>query len=265
MPITETNPFFNSELYFVPSDTGYVPSHGQSRTTSARSARIHTFGGARQVQAQTRRTSPAPTSPSQRLALQPTAKAHKCHRDSNARASGAFQRAGVSEADPNFPWHLAQLRPNGLSMALRNLERQSLTHFAPIETRTERRAGKFVTREALAFPGYVFVQPGPHAGGIRAINATRGISKLVALGPEPATVPHDLIEALRLRFSPATEVAVPDFAPGDQVQILEGPLADFVAQVEATAPEGRVYLLIDLMGRATRATVDARHLKAMGA
>jgi transcriptional antiterminator RfaH len=149
-------------------------------------------------------------------------------------------------------------------MALRNLERQSLTHFAPMETRTERRAGKFVTREALAFPGYVFVQPNPDAGGVRAINATRGISKLVALGPEPAAVPHDLIEALRLRFSPAPEVAAPDFAPGDHVQILEGPLADFVAEVEATASEGRVYLLIELMGRATRVAVDARRLKFTG-
>ena len=170
----------------------------------------------------------------------------------------------MTAVDPNLPWYLAQLRPNGLSMALRNLERQSLTHFAPMETRTERRAGKFVTREALAFPGYVFVQPNPDAGGVRAINATRGISKLVALGPEPAAVPHDLIEALRLRFSPAPEVAAPDFAPGDHVQILEGPLADFVAEVEATASEGRVYLLIELMGRATRVAVDARRLKFTG-
>lgn len=169
----------------------------------------------------------------------------------------------MNETVPNLPWHLAQLRPNGLSMALRNLERQSVTVFAPTETRTDRRGQKFVTREAPAFPGYVFVQPSPATGGIRAINATRGITKLVSLGPEPAVVPHDLMAALRLRFAPSFEFPAPEFSPGDRVQILKGPLSEFIAQVEATAPQDRVYLLIDLMGRATRVAVDARHLRGL--
>ena len=169
----------------------------------------------------------------------------------------------MTEADPNLPWHLAQLRPNGLSMALRNLARQSVTVFAPTETRTERRGQNFVTREVPAFPGYVFVQPNRATGGIRAINATRGISKLVTLGPEPAVVHPDLMAALRLRFAPRTDLPAPEYAPGDQVQILTGPLADFIAQVEAAAPKDRVYLLIDLMGRATRVAVDAKHLRGL--
>lgn len=169
----------------------------------------------------------------------------------------------MTQDDPYLPWHLAQLRPNGLAMALRNLARQSVTVFAPTETRTERRGQKFITREAPAFPGYVFVQPAPATGGIRAINATRGITKLVSLGPEPAVVPPDLMAALRLRFAPRVELPPPEFSPGDQVQILTGPLADFIAQVEATAPQDRVYLLIDLMGHATRVAVDAKHLRGL--
>jgi transcriptional antiterminator RfaH len=169
----------------------------------------------------------------------------------------------MTQDDPHLPWHLAQLRPNGLAMALRNLERQSVTVFAPTETRTERRGQKFVTREAPAFPGYVFVQPSQATGGIRAINATRGITKLVSLGPEPAVVPPDLMAALHLRFAPRVELPAPEFSPGDRVQILAGPLAEFIAQVEATAPQDRVYLLIDLMGRATRVAVDAKHLRGL--
>jgi transcriptional antiterminator RfaH len=71
--------------------------------------------------------------------------------------------------------------------------------------------------------------------------------------------------ALRIRFTPRIALPTPDFTPGDRVQILEGPLADFIAQVEATAPNDRVYLLIDLMGRATRVAVDARSIKRAGA
>lgn len=165
--------------------------------------------------------------------------------------------------DPHLPWHIAQLRPNGLSMALRNLERQSVTVFAPTEIRTERRGQKFVTREAQAFPGYLFVQPSPTTGGIRAVNSTRGITKLVSQGSEPAIVADELMEALRMRFAPRVELPAPEFFPGEDVKILDGPLAEFVARVEATAPKDRVYLLIELMGRATRVTVDARQLRSL--
>ena len=160
-------------------------------------------------------------------------------------------------------WFIAQLRPNGLSMALRNLERQGVPHFAPMEARTERRGQKFVTREAPAFPGYVFVQPSAASGGIRAINGTRGITKLVTLGLGPAPVPHELMNALRARFAPRDATPATAFSPGEAVQILDGPLTDFMARVEATAPKDRVYLLVDLMGRATRVTVEAKHLRSL--
>jgi len=169
----------------------------------------------------------------------------------------------MTQDDPHLPWHLAQLRPNGLATALRNLARQSVTVFAPTETRTERRGQKFVTREAPAFPGYVFVQPSAASGGIRAINGTRGITKLVTLGLGPAPVPHELMNALRARFAPRDATPATAFLPGEAVQILDGPLTDFMARVEATAPKDRVYLLVDLMGRATRVTVEAKQLRSL--
>ena len=159
------------------------------------------------------------------------------------------------------PWYLAQLKPNGLGLALRNLERQRVTAFAPRETRTTRRAGKFVTREAPVFPGYVFMQIGQDSCRFRSINATRGIARIVSLGPEPATVPKDVMAALFARFAQQNDTAeAPMFHPGDRVDILEGPLADFAARIEATAPNDRVIVLLDIMGRASRVTLDARHV-----
>lgn len=163
------------------------------------------------------------------------------------------------------PWYLAQLRPNSLAMALRNLSRQSVTYFSPTEARTERRGQQFVTRDAPAFPGYIFVQPDPHGGGIRAVNGTRGISKVVSFGTTPAIISDDLIDALRLRFMSGAERATNIFSPGDHVQVLEGPFTEFIAQIDAVAPKDRVYLLINLMGRETRVVVDAKVLRRTGA
>lgn len=160
------------------------------------------------------------------------------------------------------PWYLAQLKPHGLSLALRNLERQNVTVFAPTETRTIRRAGKFITKPAPVFPGYVFVQIDQDSCSIRSINATRGISRLVCLGPEPATVPQHVMAVLFARFPQADALpAAPRFQPGDMIDIVEGPIADFVGRIEAMAPHDRVIVLLDMMGRISRVTLDARQVR----
>jgi transcriptional antiterminator RfaH len=42
---------------------------------------------------------------------------------------------------------------------------------------------------------------------------------------------------------------------GDPVQIMQGPFSEFVARVEQIAPDQRVWVLIDMMGRTTRIAV----------
>ena len=162
----------------------------------------------------------------------------------------------------NDPWYLAQLKPNSLTIALRNLERQKVSVFAPMETRTTRRAGRFITKQAPVFPGYVFVQIDQEVCTMRSINGTRGISRLVALGPEPAVVPQAVMTTLFQRYADDTDAPpAPRFQPGDSIDILEGPLADFSAQIDALAPNDRVIVLLDLMGRLSRVTLDAHQVR----
>lgn len=164
------------------------------------------------------------------------------------------------------PWYLAQLKPNGLALALRNLERQKFIVFAPTEQRTQRRAGKFITKPAPVFPGYVFVQIGEDSCGIRAINSTRGITRLVALGPEPAIVPRDVMAALFARFAvkEAPDRPLP-FQPADRVGIQNGPFADLVARIEATAPNDRGIVLLEIMGRPLRVTLGTSQIRKLHA
>lgn len=160
------------------------------------------------------------------------------------------------------PWYLAQLKPNGLSLALRNLARQNVTVFAPTETRTSRRAGKFITRPGPVFPGYVFVQIDRETGSFRAINGTRGVSRLVALGSEPSIVPSAVMSALFSRYGgDAEEAPTTDLQPGQLVDIVTGPMANFTAKIEALAPNDRVIVLLDLMGRMSRVTLNTIHVQ----
>jgi transcriptional antiterminator RfaH len=176
--------------------------------------------------------------------------------------NGRDQDGVCMDNNARTPWYLAQLKPNGLSLALRNLERQRVPTFAPTETRTLRRSGTFITKPAPVFPGYVFVQIDQERCSIRSINATRGISRLVSLGPEPSVVPKDVMAVLFARFAQENETTdAPAFQPGDMVDILEGPLAAFAARIEALAPNDRVTILLDIMGRSSRVTLSARQVR----
>ena len=156
-------------------------------------------------------------------------------------------------------WYLVQLKPNGLTRAVANLERQGFQPFVPRERRSVRRAGKFTTVEAPVFPGYIFVQLDREDRGWRVINSTYGVARIVSFGGRPAALPKGLVEAIADHYTEKDE-APPPFAIGDEVILREGPFVDFFAKVEAVDPQHRVHLLIELMGRQSRVVVDARTL-----
>lgn len=154
-------------------------------------------------------------------------------------------------------WYLVQVKPNSLSRALVNLDRQGFGCFVPRERRSVRRSGKFVTAELPVFPGYVFVTLNPDDGSWRAINSTYGVARIVSFGAGPVHLPSGLMLELLARYSPQGEGTSIDLRVGDEVVIREGPFADFVASVEGVDPEQRVHLLIEFMGRHSRVTVEA--------
>lgn len=159
-------------------------------------------------------------------------------------------------------WYLAQLKPNSAKIAERHLKRQGFQTFLPHETTTLRKGGKFVTVERPLFPGYIFVQFDPAQSPWRAINATQGITRLVSFGSTPSPIPNDLMSDL-LKRADATGTDDPEvlFEAGQSVTISSGPFSEFVAQIEELAPDRRVWVLLDIMGGATRVAVQKDQLR----
>lgn len=159
-------------------------------------------------------------------------------------------------------WYLAQLKPNAIQIALRNLARQAFEVFNPTQVVTTRRNGKFAARDSQLFPGYLFVRLDPQAGAWRAVNSTYGIARLVRFGTYPAPVPQALISDLAGRCDPQGRLRPPEVLhPGDPVRLTSGPFADFVSKVEAIAPDQRIWVLLDILGRATRVAVAREELR----
>lgn len=155
-------------------------------------------------------------------------------------------------------WFLAQFKPNSHSIAERNLGRQGFHTFLPLQEKTRGVRGKFVTRLHPLFPGYLFVAFNIATGGWRSVNSTYGITRLVSLGKEPTAVPLDLISQLMLRCDREGKLMPPKLlTSGDRVLLNIGPFADYVATIEAIAPDRRIWMLMEFMGRQTRVAVAA--------
>ncbi|MFN3890310.1 MAG: transcription termination/antitermination protein NusG [Beijerinckiaceae bacterium] len=163
------------------------------------------------------------------------------------------------------PWFLAQVRPNCGHIAERNLRRQGFDVFAPVQYETRRHGARFVTRPQALFPGYIFVSFDPGLAPWRVINSTYGVTKLVTFGRhQPSQIPDELMTALIARCD-ATGALLPPgkFNPGEMVQVVSGPFAQFVATVETLAPQQRVWVLLDIMGGSTRVAVSAGDLRRL--
>ena len=143
-------------------------------------------------------------------------------------------------------------------MAVRGLTRQGFGLFLPKIASDKKKTGGVELPWVPLFPGYIFVRFDPARPAWRAINSTRGVSKLVSFGTSgPRPVPGDLIEALQMRCNENGLLLAPDdLAPGDRVRVLRGPFADLVTEIERVEPDRRIWLLIEIMGRKTRVGVN---------
>ena len=96
----------------------------------------------------------------------------------------------------------------------------------------------------------------------RTINSTYGISKMVTLERDrPAKVPSALMAALFSRTTEgAWQPAEAEFQVGEEARVVSGPFAGAVARIDQVPAKDRIYVLLDLLGRAARVRLSADNL-----
>ena len=142
------------------------------------------------------------------------------------------------------------------------MTRQGFEVFLPMQEITRRKASRFVPDLKPLFPGYMFVNVDSDAAPWRAINSTLGVSRLVSFDGVPKPMPLPLISELMLRCDPTGKLLPPEtLSAGDNVDVLSGPFANFVATVEKVDAEQRVWLLMEFMGQSTRVHVAANQVQ----
>jgi len=156
-------------------------------------------------------------------------------------------------------WCAAFTKPRQEDVAAENLVRQGFRIYLPKLKQSKRRRERWIAVIEPLFPRYLFVAVDFGAHDLSPIRSTRGVIGLVRFGPQPATVPGGFVESLMAAEDPASACHVAGldlFRKGDAVLIASGPLAGTRAIFDAPTPQGRVRLLLDLLGRTHRVLVD---------
>lgn len=158
-----------------------------------------------------------------------------------------------------YNWFVIQSKPGQLLKAQAELEQQGFETYLPLIKTEQIKKGKRLEVEQPLFPGYLFIFLSKDESNWRPIRSTRGVAKLISFGNEPAVVPMEVVNAIRtqLRHSYSEQ----QFSKDDRVSISEGPFKDLQAVFVEYDGEQRAFVLLELLGRWQRMSIELSALK----
>jgi transcriptional antiterminator RfaH len=162
-------------------------------------------------------------------------------------------------------WYVVQTQPNAERKAAAHLTRQGFQTYLPRYLKRRRHARRIDTISAPLFPRYLFVAVDVTSQRWRAIQSTVGVLRLICNGDVPAAVPDGIVEGIWSRENDKGFIDLDDrakFRPGDEVRVLDGVFSASLGIVEGATDNQRVMILLELLGRKVRVSVDADLLVA---
>jgi transcription antitermination factor NusG len=160
-------------------------------------------------------------------------------------------------------WFVAQTLPQREKIAGFHLEAQGFLAFTPCFRKTVRHARKVRETIAPIFPGYVFVAFHLERDRWRSINGTIGVTRLLATQSRPNPVPSGIVEALIATIDESGLVRFDGgLRPGQPVSVMTGPFAKSFGVLTRLDGNGRVRVLMAIMGGLVSVTMDRADLTA---
>ena len=147
-------------------------------------------------------------------------------------------------------WFILQFKPNSHHRAVKNLNRQGFETFLPLHDTTSRKLSQFISTTKPLFPGYMFIRFDRSDSEWHKINNTYGVSRLITFNSIIKSIPTSFVDSLMKRYDLSGQLLpIQKLKKGDQVTVLTGPFANFIATVEKYEADHRIWILMDLMGR----------------
>lgn len=145
-------------------------------------------------------------------------------------------------------WYAVNTLAGKEAIAEINLNRQGYATYVPWRFKSVRHGRRFHQRRTSFFSNYLFVHFDTQRQRWRSINGTIGVRRLIMAGDRPVPIPRGLVEAMIARTRPDGFLSFdPDLMPGREVEVLIGPFANLIGQLDKIDERGRIKVLIECM------------------
>jgi transcriptional antiterminator RfaH len=170
----------------------------------------------------------------------------------------------MTELGKDKRWFAVHTGPQSEQYASEQLSAQGFRVFLPQYMRRRSHARRIERLPYPLFPRYLFVEIDMTLQRWRSVNGALGVSRIIGNEDGPTPVAEGVVEELMRRRDESGMIklaAAPSLALGDKVRIRGGSFASMLGLVEGVSDRDRVSILVDLLGRKVRVTLDAPHLE----
>lgn len=160
-------------------------------------------------------------------------------------------------------WFAVYTQQHAESKAAYHLKRQGFDVYLPRYLKKRRHARRVDWISSPMFPRYLFVGLDVENKGWHSILSTIGVSNLVCFGDQPLSVPISIIDSLVALEDEKGLISLnkkSGFNRGDSIEILQGAFSELTGHFEEFDDQGRVTLLLDMMGCQTKVKTSLENI-----
>ncbi len=163
-------------------------------------------------------------------------------------------------------WYLVHTKPRQEFCALQNLEQQGYDCYIPLLASEKLIKGAVTKLAEPLFPRYLFIRldTGDSAKSWSPIRSTRGVSKLVSFGNQPAKVSDELVDLIRAQETSGEIAEKRLYNPGESIRVVDGLFAGVEGIFQSIDGTQRVMILIELMSKPVRMAVSPNSIRKAG-
>jgi transcription termination/antitermination protein NusG len=156
-------------------------------------------------------------------------------------------------------WYAVYTRSRHEKHVAAYLERQKIETYLPLRRAWSSRKDRRVTIEIPALPGYLFVRCLLYGETRAMIKRASGVLRVVENAGQPARIPHEQIESLRIALANSFNTeGHPYLKVGDRVRVVRGPLIGAEGYLARVAENRhRLIIAVDYVNQALSVEIDA--------
>ena len=160
-------------------------------------------------------------------------------------------------------WYVVWTEARAEKAVAPRLDRLGYESWLPTYTTKRQWSDRMKSVTLPLFPGYLFCRTGP--GKWHDLLRVPGVLTLVKAGREAAVLGDAYVAGLKAAIgapgsAPEPVEVLPVFAPGDQVVVLDGPMAGLTGVVKEMQSRRVLVIWLELIGRGVACTIGTAHV-----